>query len=164
MYLWLIHVVVWQRPTEHCKAIILQLKVVFFFLKKKNKINNKKECTGNIILKGILKSESHLVVSGSLRPHGLYSPWNSPGQNTGVDSLSLLQGVFPTQQLNQCLLHCRQILYQLSYQGRPYTSYTSNLSSTSYKSHLIPLIYLKSVKEPQNDVTSFLIIFKLRYN
>ena len=37
-------------------------------------------------------SESHSVVSGSLRPHGLYSPWNSPGQNTGVGSRSLLRG------------------------------------------------------------------------
>ena len=36
----------------------------------------------------------------SLQPHGLYSPWNSPGQNTGVGSLSLLQGIFPTQGLN----------------------------------------------------------------
>ena len=36
-------------------------------------------------------------MSDSLRPHGLYSPWNSPGQNTGVGSLSLLQGIFPTQ-------------------------------------------------------------------
>ena len=40
--------------------------------------------------------ESSSVVSDSLRPHGLYSPWNSPGQNTGVGSLSLLQGIFPT--------------------------------------------------------------------
>ena len=43
-----------------------------------------------------VKSESHSVVSNSLGPHGLYSPWNSPGQNTGVGSLSLLQGIFPT--------------------------------------------------------------------
>ena len=50
------------------------------------------------------KSESHSVVSSSLRPHGLYNPWNSPGQNTGVGSLSLLQGIFPTQELNQGLL------------------------------------------------------------
>ena len=42
-------------------------------------------------------SESRSVVSNSLRPHGLYSPCNSPGQNIGVDSLSLLQGIFPTQ-------------------------------------------------------------------
>ena len=44
-------------------------------------------------------------------PHGLYGPWNSPGQNTGVGSLSLLQGIFPTQGLNPGLRHCRQILY-----------------------------------------------------
>ena len=59
--------------------------------------------------------ENCLVVSSSLRPHGLYSPWNSPGQNTAVDSLSLLQGIFPTQGLNPGLPHCRQILYQLSH-------------------------------------------------
>ena len=54
-----------------------------------------------------------------LWPPGLYSPWNSPGQNTGVGSLSLLQGMVPTQGLNPGLLHCRQILYQLSYKGSP---------------------------------------------
>ena len=41
------------------------------------------------------ESESHSVVSDSLQPHGLYSPWNTPGQNTGVGSLSLLQGNLP---------------------------------------------------------------------
>ena len=58
--------------------------------------------------------ESCSVVSDSLGPRGLYSPWNSPGQNTGVGSLSLLQGIFPTQGSNPGLPHCRQILYQLS--------------------------------------------------
>ena len=111
--------------------------------------------------------ESHSFVSNSLRTNGQYSPWNSPGQNTGVGSLSLLQGIFPTQgpqprdlpnpeieirspalqadslptepqgkpkntgvgslfflqwifltqEWNRGLLHCRQILYKLSYQG-----------------------------------------------
>ena len=61
------------------------------------------------------ESESRSVVSDSLRPRGLYSPWKSPGQNTGVGSLSLLQGIFSTQRLNPGLPHCRQILYQLSY-------------------------------------------------
>ena len=56
-------------------------------------------------------------MSDSLRPHGLYSPWNSPGQNTGVGSLSLLQGIFPTQGSNSGLPHCRLILYQLSHKG-----------------------------------------------
>ena len=59
--------------------------------------------------------ESRSVVSDSLRPHELYSPWNFPGQNTGVGSYSLLQGIFPTQGSNPGLPHCRQILYQLSH-------------------------------------------------
>ena len=65
------------------------------------------------------RSESCSVVSNSLRPHELYSPWNSPGQNTGVGSLSLLQGIFQTQGLNPALPHCRWILYQLSHKGSP---------------------------------------------
>ena len=56
-------------------------------------------------------------MSNSLQP--LYSPRNSPGQNTGVGSCSLLQGIFPTQGSNPGLPHCRQILYQLSHQGSP---------------------------------------------
>ena len=107
------------------------------------------------------ESESCSVVSNSLQPHWLHSPWNSPGQNIGVGSFSLLQGIFPTQgsnpdlpccrqislpaeppgkpkntgvgslsllqwifltqELNRGLLHSRGILYQLSYQGSPYT-------------------------------------------
>ena len=103
------------------------------------------------------ESESRSVVSDSLQPHVVYSPWNSLGQNTGMGSLSLFQGIFPnpgikprspvlqvdsllaepqgkpkntgvgslsllqgiflTQESYQGLLHCRWILYQLSYQG-----------------------------------------------
>ena len=65
------------------------------------------------------ESETRSVVSGSLRLHGLYSPENSPGQNTGVGSLSLLQGISPTQGSNPGLLLCRQILYQLNHKGSP---------------------------------------------
>ena len=65
------------------------------------------------------ESESHSVVSDSLWPHGLQSPWNSPDQNTGVGSLSLLQGIFPTQGLNPGLLHCSRIPYQLRHKGSP---------------------------------------------
>ena len=113
------------------------------------------------------ESESRSDVSDSLRPHGLYSPWNSPDQNTGVGSLFLLQGdlpnpgieprsptlqadsllaepqgqpnnigegslfglqgIFLTQESSQGLLHCRQILYQLSFQGSPwYMMYSEN--------------------------------------
>ena len=110
-------------------------------------------------------SESHSVMSDSLQPHGLYNPWNSPGQNTEVGSLSLLQGnlpnpgieprspalqpdslpaepqgkpkntgvgslsllqqIFLTQELNRGLLHCRWILYQLSYQGSPFNFFST---------------------------------------
>ena len=66
-----------------------------------------------------VKSESCPVVSDSLQLHGLYSPWNSLGRNTGVGSLFLLQGIFPTQRSNSGLLHCRQSLYQLSHKGSP---------------------------------------------
>ena len=62
---------------------------------------------------------SRSVVSDSLRPHGLYSSWNSLGQNIGVGSPSLLQGIFPTQGSNPGLPHCRRILYHLSHKGSP---------------------------------------------
>ena len=62
---------------------------------------------------------SRSVVSDSLRPHGPSSPWDSPGQSTGVGSLSLLQGIFPTQGSNPGLPHCRQTLYPLSHRGSP---------------------------------------------
>ena len=56
-------------------------------------------------------------MSDFLRPHGLYSPWDSPGQNTGVGSLFLLQGIFPNQESNSGLPHYRWIFYQLSHKG-----------------------------------------------
>ena len=49
------------------------------------------------------------------------SPWNSPGQNTGVGILSLLQRIFPTQGSSPGLPHCRRIFYQLSHKGSPRT-------------------------------------------
>ena len=98
------------------------------------------------------KSESFSVVSNSLRPHGLYSPWNSPGQNTGVGSLSFLQGIFLTQELNQGLLHCRRILYQLSYQGSPHMSQTSFKNENS-----------NSIISPQSLRESVLWAFPLLY-
>ena len=63
-------------------------------------------------------SESRSVVSHSLRARGLHSPWNSPGQSTGVGSLSLLQGIFPTQGSDPGLPHWKQVLYWLSCKGR----------------------------------------------
>ena len=48
--------------------------------------------------------QSCLTLCNPMQPHGLCSPWNSPGQNTGVGSLSLLQGI--TEGSNQGLQHC----------------------------------------------------------
>ena len=71
-----------------------------------------------------VKSESERcwVMSDSLRPHVLYSPWNSPVQNTGVLSCSLLRGIFPTQGSNPGLPHCRRILYRRFTREAPSTS------------------------------------------
>ena len=49
--------------------------------------------------------------------------WDSPGKNTGVDSYSLLQGIFPIQGSNPGLLHSKQILYPLGHQGSPTVYY-----------------------------------------
>ena len=71
------------------------------------------------IMKLKSESESCSVMSDALQPCELSGPLTSPGQNTGVGSLFLLQGIFPTQEQNPGLPHCRQILYQLSHQGSP---------------------------------------------
>ena len=63
------------------------------------------------------ESVSSSVLSKSLWPHGPYCPWNTPDQNIGVGSYSLLQGIFLTQWSNQGLLNCRQILHCLSHEG-----------------------------------------------
>ena len=64
-------------------------------------------------------------------------PWDSPGKNTGVGCHSLLQGIFPTQGLNLCLLHCRKSLYHLSHQVSPMVIISQNLQiSNHYVVHL----------------------------
>ena len=69
------------------------------------------------------------------RPHSLEPARlsvNSPGQNPGVGSHSLLRGIFPTRGLNLGLLYCRQILYRLSHQG----SSTCGLTSSRIFCHI----------------------------
>ena len=73
---------------------------------------------------------SHALLQGSSQPRDwtqvyciagrFFTVW-APGKpkNTGVGNLSLLQGIFMTQELDWGLLHCQWILYQLSYQGSP---------------------------------------------
>ena len=67
----------------------------------------------------ITESESCSVMSNSLWPMDYNCPWNSLGQNTGVCSSSLLQGIFLTQGANPGLPCYRQILYCLSHEGSP---------------------------------------------
>ena len=61
---------------------------------------------------------------------------NSPGQNTGVGSISLLQGIFPTQGSNPGLPHCRRILYQLSHLGSPYY----------YSTTTVPILWMRTLR------------------
>ena len=70
--------------------------------------------------------ECHSVVPDSLWPHGLYKPWNSPGQNTGVGSLSLLEGIIPTQGSNPGLPQCKWILFEPP--GKPKNTGVGSLS------------------------------------
>ena len=85
-------------------------------------------------------SESRSVVSDSLGPHRLYNPWNSPGHNTGVGSLSLLKGIFQTQGSNPGLPHCRQVLYQLSHNGSPQFPFSCKaICYIGFRAHLNPV-------------------------
>ena len=135
--------------------------------------------------------ESRSVVSNSLWPYGLYSSWNSLGQNflewvafpfsrgssqprdrtrsptlqveslpaepqgkpkhTGVGSLSLLQQIFLTQESNQDLLHCRQILYPLRYQESPATEVTKAMADACW-CMAKPIQYCKVKKNNNNKI------------
>jgi len=97
------------------------------------------------------KSESHSVMCNSLQSHGLYSPWNSPGQSTRVSSLSLLQGIFPTQGLNPGLLHCRWILYQLSHKGSPEMRELDHKKSWKPKNWCIQIVVVEKTLESPLD-------------
>ena len=81
--------------------------VFFFFLQNFTGVGPESEC------------DSCSVVSDSLQLHGLYGPWNSPGQNTGGGSISLFQGIFPTQGSNPGFWHSMWIIYQQSHKGSP---------------------------------------------
>ena len=87
------------------------------------------------------ETKSRLVVSNSLQPHGLYSPWNSPGQNTGVGSLSLLQQIFPTQGLNPGLEHKR----------RCWSIYGRVFKVLNTVSHELKRIYMKALADVLNE-------------
>ena len=76
-----------------------------------------------------------------LRTHGLQlsrllCPWDFPGKDTGLGCHFLLQGIFPTQGSNPGLLHCRQIVYWLSYKGSPFFNYY--IKSKAFSCFLVP--------------------------
>ena len=84
------------------------------------------------------ESESCSVMSGFCNPMDYtYTLWTSPGQNSGVGSCSLLQGIFPTQELNWGLLqHCRRILDQLSSMGSPWLKKSPSLKCIEHDNSL----------------------------
>ena len=84
-------------------------------------------------------------MSYSLRPHGLYSPWKFPDQNTGVGSLSLLQKIFPTQESNPGCLHFKQIFYSPSHQGSPCIVKKHIFKSFSYFLNWVVFLSLSSL-------------------
>ena len=103
-----------------CHLYVESKKIIQTYLHNRNGLTDIENKL--VVAKG--DSESHSVVSNSwqtdgLQPTRLPCPWNSPGQNTGVGSHSVLQGISPAQRSNPGLLHCRQILCHLSHQGSP---------------------------------------------
>ena len=109
-------ITLWQREGEKVETV-----KDFIFLGSKITVDS--DCSHEIkrcLLLGRSEvSESGSIMSNSLHLHGLCSPWNSLSQNTGVCSVSLLQGIFPTQGSNPGFPHYGQILYQLSHNGSP---------------------------------------------
>ena len=109
---------VWMWELDHKESWALKNRC-FWTVVLEDTLENPLDCKEIKIANPEGVSESHSVVFDSLPPLGLYSPWNFLGQNTGVGSLSLPQGIFPTQGSNPGMLHCRWILYQLSHKRRP---------------------------------------------
>ena len=101
-----------------------------------------------------MRSVSRSVVSDSLRSRGLeparlLCPWDSPGNSSGVGCHALLQGIFPTQELNRGLLHCRQTLYHLSCQGSPSPSGCPYL--VSFLSGAVSDVHFNQISPGQAD-------------
>ena len=97
-------------------------------------------------------------MSESLRPHGLYSPWNSLSQNAGGGSLSLLQGIFLTQGSNRGLPHCGRILYQLSHKESPSplqrSKWAADTSGSNFSDFKIRFQYKGQFWSPSADAKS----------
>ena len=98
----------------------------------------------------------------SLWPHELYSPWNSLGQDTGIGSLSLLQGIFPTQGSKPGVLHCRQILYHLSHKRGEWKSWIKTQHPKAKVIASGPITSWQINGETMETVTDFIFLgFKI---
>ena len=129
----------------------LRIEWFFNFFRYESRLYSPEETTKNIptvqldrwiTSKSYQRSEnvSQSVVSHSWDPLDCSPPgscpWNSPGKNTGVGCHALLQEIFPAYGSNLGLLHCRQILYHLSYQGSPNKFVEIVKIVTSWNEHL----------------------------
>ena len=119
-------------------------------------------------------------MSDSLWPHGLYSPWDSPGQNTRIfipdfpkywSSISLLQGIFPTWGSNPCLPHYRQILYQLSHKGSPrilewvaYPFSSESSQSRSWTSHFAGRFFTSWAIREASDGSNMIVFAHIAFS
>ena len=106
----------YSSSSESCSVMLYSLRAHELYspwnsLGQNTGVSSRSLLQGNLPNPGI-EPRSPALQEDSLEPQG-------KPKNTGVGSLYLLQGIFPTQESNWGLLHCRQILYQLSYQGSP---------------------------------------------
>ena len=129
---------VWGLTVQHLNHLIRSLKITYILISPKMfkclawvhswRNNQKIYSVGSSIKQQawmlqkypcglVTKSCPSLVTSWTVAC--LLCPWDFPDENTGVGCHALFQGIFPTQESNQGLLHCRQILYQLGYEGSP---------------------------------------------
>ncbi|CAI9163170.1 unnamed protein product [Rangifer tarandus platyrhynchus] len=98
-------------------------------------------------------------VMSDCSPPGSSVHGDSPGKNTGVGSLTLLQEIFPTQGLNPGLLHCRLILYPLSHQGSPFI-YISIYMIYTFSIYFIYIIHIFYINIYMSNETYILVAFK----
>ena len=104
-------------------------------------------------------SESCSVMSNFLRPYGLYSPWNSLGQNTGVGNLSLLQGIFPTQRSNPGLRIAGRFFTSWAREWGTHRMYTSFLGKSCISRGLT--IALSPFQTPWRNQLSYPLLILL---
>ena len=122
----------WEQFLVYCNCLINK-QLNQWNIDERNNINYKKNFPSTLIQKRntihmrnpshfrycsilllLWKWKCYLLSCVQLFPIGLFCPWDTPGQITGVGCHSLFQGIFPTQGLNSCLQTCRQILWATS--------------------------------------------------